>query len=207
MGISWGSTPQGSPLTNHPSWRRRPQVRLAAPAERWGGFGTCAQSGPQGDCRTQAVPGDSPAQRLSARTGPCPTCGQDARLGKGGPEPAKRATNPRAVLPQWDPSARKVPRSGPTSQPKERLNPSVSDRLPPELPGPQCDAAAARRIGAGGGRREYRECAGDPRDRSCTWTPRRGNHLSRHHSTRLRLDAPGLPVVSYRLGLETTTRP
>jgi hypothetical protein len=25
MGISWGSTPQGSPLTNHPSWRRRAQ--------------------------------------------------------------------------------------------------------------------------------------------------------------------------------------
>jgi hypothetical protein len=26
MGISWGSSPQGSPLTNHPSWRRRAQV-------------------------------------------------------------------------------------------------------------------------------------------------------------------------------------
>ena len=55
------------------------------------------------------------AQRLSAQTGPCPTCGQNARLGMGGAEPAKRATDPRAVLPQWDPSARKVPRSGPTS--------------------------------------------------------------------------------------------
>ena len=36
---------------------------------------------------------------------------------KGGPEPEKRATNPRAQLPQRDSPARKVPRSGPTSQP------------------------------------------------------------------------------------------
>jgi hypothetical protein len=26
MGISWGSIPQGSPLSNHPSRRRRAQV-------------------------------------------------------------------------------------------------------------------------------------------------------------------------------------
>ncbi len=46
--------------------RDQKEYRLAAPAERWGGFGTCAQSGQQGDRRTQAVPGYSPAQRLSA---------------------------------------------------------------------------------------------------------------------------------------------
>ena len=28
MGISWGSIPQGSPLTNHPRWRRRAQVEI-----------------------------------------------------------------------------------------------------------------------------------------------------------------------------------
>jgi hypothetical protein len=120
----------------------------------------------------------------------------------GGPKPAKRATNPRAVPPQRDPPARKVPRSGPTSQPKGRLNPLDSDRLPPKQPGSQSDAAAARRIGAGGGRREYRECAGNPWDRSRTWTSRRGNRLSRHHSH----DSDSTPKA-YRLGLETTTRP
>ena len=102
----------------------------------------------------------------------------------GGPEPAKRATNPRAVLPQWDPSARKVLRSGPTSQPKGRPNPSDSDRLPPERPGSQSDAAAARHHGAGGGRREYRECVYSPRACSRTRTTRRGTHLSRNYPTR-----------------------
>jgi hypothetical protein len=87
----------------------------------------------------------------------------------GGPEPAKRATDPRAVLPQWDPSAWKVPRSGPTSQPKGRSTLSTrTGTLPGYLAeaGSQSDATAARRIGAGGGRRQCRECAGDPRDRS-----------------------------------------
>ncbi len=47
-----------------------------------------------------------------------------------------------------------------SSQPKGRSNPSDSDQLPPERPGSQSDAAAARHHGAGGGRREYRECVG-----------------------------------------------
>ena len=45
LGMSWGSTPQSSSQsTPLPGRRRRTQVRLASPAERWGGFGTCVQS-------------------------------------------------------------------------------------------------------------------------------------------------------------------
>ena len=97
------------------------------------------------------------------------------------------------------PPARKVPRSGSTSQPMGRFNPSDSDRLPPEQPGSQSDAAAARHYGAGGGRREYRECVGNPRACSRTRTTRRGNHLSRDYSD----STP----KAYQLGLETTTPP
>jgi hypothetical protein len=80
--------------------------------------------------------GLSSTRRLSSPT----TIGSDRTLPdvwskrttrNGGPEPAKRATNPRWVLPQRDPPARKVPRSGPTSQPKGRLNPSDSNQKSP----------------------------------------------------------------------------
>ena len=140
-------------------------------------------------------PDADPARRATRRT-----------TRKGGPEPAKRATNPRAMLPQRDSPARKVPRSGPTSQPKGRLNPSVSDRpLPPDHPGSQSDAAAAQRIGAGGGRREYRECAGKLQPTGTA--PAQGHPGAEtaslgttHH------DSDSTPKA-YRLGLETTTRP
>jgi hypothetical protein len=69
------------------------------------------------------------AQRLSAQTGPGPTCGKRTTR-NGGLELAKRATDPRVVLPQRRPSARKVPRSGPTSLPRNdehpRLGPAPS---------------------------------------------------------------------------------
>jgi hypothetical protein len=79
--------------------------------------------------------GAYPALRLSAQDRTLPDVRSRRTARNGGTEPAKRATNPRAVLPQRDPSARKVPRSGPTSQLKGRLNPSDSDRLPPKRPG------------------------------------------------------------------------
>jgi hypothetical protein len=92
MGISWGSIPQGSPLSNHPSRRRRAQVRLAAPAERRGGFGTCAQSGRQGDQRTWLYL-RLPAQRLSARPDPARRTyisERGARAQSSGPTPPGR---------------------------------------------------------------------------------------------------------------------
>jgi hypothetical protein len=47
---------------------------------------------------------------------------------------------------------------------KGRLSPADSDRLPPrDHAGSQSDGAGARRIGAGDGRREDRECASQPR--------------------------------------------
>ena len=107
-------------------------VRLAAPAERWGGFGTCAQSGQHGDRRTQAVPGHSPSP-TTIGSRPDPADVRSKRTTRnGGPEPAKRATNPRRYSRNGIPSARKVPRSGPTSQPKGRFDPFDSDRLPPD---------------------------------------------------------------------------
>ena len=64
------------------------------------------------------------AQRLSAQTGPGPTCGERTTR-NGGLELTKRATDPRAVLPQRDPSALKVPRSGPTSLPRNDKHPRL----------------------------------------------------------------------------------
>ena len=141
-----------------------------------------------------------------AQTGPCPTGSQNARLGKGAPSPQSGPPTHGRCSRNGTPLRGRCPARGPRVNPKGRLNPADSERpLPPDHPGSQSDAAAARRIGAGGGRREYRECAGDPRDCSHTWTPRRGNHLSRHHSTRLRLDAQGL---STRIGdYHPTSRP
>jgi hypothetical protein len=91
------------------------------------------------------------AQRLSAQTGPGPTCGERTTR-NGGLELAKRATDPRVVLPQKDPSARKVPRSGPTSLPRNDEHPRLGPAPSRRPPGSQSDAAAARRRGAGGGR-------------------------------------------------------
>ena len=64
------------------------------------------------------------ALRLSAQTGPGPTCGERTTR-NGGLELPKRATDLRVVLPQRDPSARKVPRSGPTSLPRNDEHPGL----------------------------------------------------------------------------------
>jgi hypothetical protein len=141
--------------------------------------------------------GAYPAHRLSAQDRTLPDVWSKRTTRNGGPEPAKRATNPRRYSRNGIPSARRVPRSGPTSQPKGRSNPSDSDQLPPERPGSQSDAAAARHHGAGGGRREYRDCVGSPRACFRKRTTRRGNHLSRNY--------PDSTPKAYRLGLETTT--
>ncbi len=97
------------------------------------------------------------------------------------PDPARRATKthdsergPRARKAGHQPTGA-APATGLTgaegaqlgvyeSTTKGRLNPADSDRrLPPDHPGSQSDAAAARRMGAGDGRREDRECASEPR--------------------------------------------
>jgi len=142
MGISWGSIPQGSPLSNHPSRRRRAQVRLAAPAERRGGFGTCAQSGRQGDQRTWLYL-KLPAHRLSAR--PDPTrrtyiSEQGARAQSSGPTSPGR--NSLRGTPAW---------TGPRSDPRVRTRDISIHRLGPVnpgLPGSQSNAVAARRHGS-----------------------------------------------------------
>ena len=93
-----------------------------------------------------AVP-DPPSPSTIGKTGPGPTCWRHHTTRNGGPEPAKQATIPRAVLPQRDPPARTVSRSGSTSQPRD--SPTLdSDRPPPGKPGSQSDAVAARRHGS-----------------------------------------------------------
>jgi hypothetical protein len=49
-----------------------------------------------------AVPGVSPAHRLSAQTGPCPTCSQNARLGTG-PRARKAGYQPAVGAPATGP--------------------------------------------------------------------------------------------------------
>ena len=162
---------------------RTHKFRLAAPAERWGGFGTCAQSGQRGDRRTQAVPGSLQAQRQSAQTGPGPTCGKRTTR-NGGLELAKRATDPRVVLPPRGPLGAESTPLGAHESTKERRTSSTRTGTLLKPPGSQSNAAAARHHRAGGGRREFRDCVGIPRACSRTRTTRRGNHLSRNRPTR-----------------------
>ncbi len=111
--------------------------------------------------------GNSPAQRLSAWTRPRPTCNQDARLGKGAPSPqsgppthgrsSRNGTPRRGRCPAWGLYE---------STAMGRLDSGDSDwrlGLPPDHPGSQSNATAARRIGAGDGRRKDRNCASNPR--------------------------------------------
>ncbi len=144
--------------------------------------------------RTLSKPNDYRLQ-----TGPCPTCGQDARLGMGAPSPPSGPLTHGWCSRKGTPRRGRCPARGPRVSPRDAY-PSDSDRLPPELPGSQSDASAARRMGSGGWRREYREWSGDPRDRSHMDT-RRGSHHSLHYSIRLRLDAQGL---STRIHLRTS---
>lgn len=116
--------------------------RLAAPAERRGGFGTCAQSGRQGDQRTWLYL-SLPAHRLSAR--PDPTrrsyiSERGARAQSSGPTSPGR--NSLRGTPAW---------TGPRSDPRVRTRDSSIHRLGPAnpgLPGSQSNAAAARRHGS-----------------------------------------------------------
>ncbi len=109
-----------------------PHSPLVAPAAI--GHGTCSQSGQHGDRRTQAVPGHSPSPTTIGSDRTVPDVRSKRTTRNGGPEPAKRATNPRAELQQRDPSARKVPRSGPTSQPKGRCTTHRSRRREARVP-------------------------------------------------------------------------
>jgi hypothetical protein len=161
--------------------------RLAAPAERRGGFGTCAQSGQHGGQRTPAVPELSSPSTIG-KTGPCPTCRSERTTRNGGPEPTKRATIPRAVLPYRDPPARTVPRSGSTSQPRDSSTlPTRIGHLPSDLAlslMPQLHDA----MEAGAGRQKFQECVDTHGASSRTRTTRRGHHLP----GTARIDAQGL---------------
>ena len=78
--------------------------------------------------------GAYPAHRLSAQDRTLPDVLERCTTRNGGPEPAKRATIPRAVLPQRDPPARTVPRSGSTSQPRDTSTlPTRTGYLPSDL--------------------------------------------------------------------------
>jgi hypothetical protein len=152
MGISWGSIPQGSPLSNHPSRRRRAQVRLAAPAERRGGFGTCAQSGRQGDQRTWLYL-SLPAHRLSARPDPTRRTYISERGARAqSSEPTSPGRNSPRGTPAWT-----RPRSDPRVRTRDyyilRLGPAN-----PGLPGSQSNAAAARRHGSRSREANSQEC-------------------------------------------------
>ena len=84
---------------------------------------------------------------------------QDARLGKGA-RARQAGHRPTGAAPATGlPGAEGAPLGAHESTTKGRLSPADSDRLPPrDHAGSQSDGAAARRIGAGDGRREDREC-------------------------------------------------
>ena len=109
------------------------------------------RSGQRGDRRTQAVPGSLQAQRLSAQTGPGPTCGKRTTR-NGGLELAKRATDPRVVFPPRGPLGAESTPLGAHESTKERRTSSTRTGTLLKPPGSQSNAAAARRKGAGGGR-------------------------------------------------------
>ena len=122
------------------------------------------------------------------KTGPCPTCGQDARLGTGAPSP-QSGPPAHGGTPATGPLRRgRCPARGPRVNPRDASTPSDSDRLPPERPGSQSDAAAARHYGAGGGRRKFRDCVGNPR--ACS--PRGQPGADTTSPGTARLDAQGL---------------
>ncbi len=76
----------------------------------------------------------TPAHRLSAQDQTLPDVLERRTTRNGGPKPAKRANIPRAVLPQRDPPARTVPRSGSTSQPRDSSTlPTRTGYLPSDL--------------------------------------------------------------------------
>ena len=117
------------------------------------------------DNKEIAVPKLYCTRRLSSPT----TIGPDRTLPdvrsrrttrKRGPRARKAGHQPTGVAPATGlPGAEGAPLGAHESTTKGRLSPADSDRLPPrDHAGSQSDGAAARRIGAGDGRREDREC-------------------------------------------------
>ena len=131
------------------------KLRLAATAERWGGFGTCVQEWTTGGQRTQLYL-TYLALRLSARPDSARRAGATTRLGTGDPEPAKQATTPRAALSSRDPRRGLCLAQGPRAHQGTVIS-HDSDRSPPGIPGFQSDAAAARRHGS---RNREAKCSG-----------------------------------------------
>ncbi len=188
MGISWGSIPQGSPLSNHPSRRRRAQVRLAATAERWGGFGTCVQERTTGGQRTQLYL-TYLALRLSARPDPARRAGATTRLGTGALSPQSRPP------PLGQRSLHGTPGAGCASLRVHELTRGQSypttrtGHLPADLAFslmPQLHDA----MEAGTGRPSVQECVDTHGASSTTRTTRRGHH----HSQNCPIDAQGLSI-------------
>ena len=81
--LRWGYHGVRLPRAAHkahpsPGRRRRTQVRLASPAERWGGFGTCVQNKTTGETKPSATTDQGPTTRLQhyyRLNGPCPHAG------------------------------------------------------------------------------------------------------------------------------------
>ncbi len=120
-----------------------------------------------------------------------------ARLGMGAPSPQSGPPSHWRRSLYGTPPAWMVPHSGSTSQPRGHLYPIDSDRLPPERPGSQSDAVAARRYEAGAGRRKFRDYAGYPRGQlPYTDDPARTPPFPK---------LPDSTPKAYRLGPETTT--
>ena len=186
--MGFKSPGQSTHSTNHPRWRRRAQVRLAATAERWGGFGTCVQEWTTGGQRTQLYL-TYLALRLSARPDSARRAGATTRLGTGDPEPAKQATTPRAALPPRDPRRGLCLAQGPQAH-QGTVLPHDSDRPPPGGPGFQSDAAVARRHGSRNREANVQECVDTHGASSTTRTTRRGHH----HSQNCPIDAQGLSI-------------
>ena len=129
------------------------------------------------------------------------------------PDPARRAVKTHDS--EWGPRARQAghrptsgaPAKGPLGAEGAPLGAHESTQGTLQTlrlgPASQSDAAAARHMGAGSGRREYRECAGDPRG----LVPTHGHPGAETTSPCIsQYDSDSTPKA-YRLGLETTTRP
>ena len=102
------------------------EIRLAAPAERRGGFGTCAQSGRQGDQRTLPYP-RLPAHRLLARPDPARRTYISERGARAqSSEPTSPGRNSLRGTPAWT-----RPRSDPRVRTRIALS-TDSDRPTPD---------------------------------------------------------------------------
>ncbi len=145
------------------------------------------------------------AQRLSAQAGPCPTCGQNARLGMGAPSPQSGPPTHERCFRKGTPRRGRCPARGPRVIPRDASTlPTRTGHLPSYLAPslmPQLHGALEQKAGGESTVSVLVTHGIAPN----TWTPRRGNHHSWHYSMRLRLDAQGL---STRIGdYHLTSRP